>query len=60
MKSDLIIWQDRYTEAELLDLADVLEGLNTPGNRGTPIRRITDMVWALVNDSAVCIVTAEG
>ena len=56
-----IVWPEQFTAAEFWDLADQLERLNVPDNQGTPIRRLTDMLWALCNDSSACILTvAEG
>lgn len=54
-----IVWHENFTSAEFWDLAHALESLNEPGNQGAPLRRLTDMCWALCNDSSACIVTVE-
>ena len=53
-----VISEEAFTIAEASNLANFLEQHNTPGNRGTPLRRLTDMMWALQNDTDVVIVSA--
>ncbi len=57
--ADGIVWTEAFTAAEFANLADMLEGLNTPNNGGSPLRRLTDMLWALQNDSSACVVALK-
>lgn len=41
----------RISPEDCWDLADKLENLNTPGNHQTPLRKLTDALWALGNDT---------
>jgi hypothetical protein len=55
------VWREAFTFEEADDLADFLECVNkTHGaDRLTyPLQRLADMLRALTNDSAACIVTA--
>jgi hypothetical protein len=54
--TDGVVWKEGFTGVEFFDLANQLEALNTPNNGGTPLRRLTDMCWALQNDSSACVV----
>ncbi len=46
-----IISEEVFTPGEFSALADLLVSLNAPNNQGTPIRRLTDLLWALQNDT---------
>lgn len=35
-----------FTPEEAWQLADMLEGMNKHDNQGTPLRRLTDMMWS--------------
>lgn len=56
-----IVGEEVFTPGEFAALADTLESLNAPGNVGTPLRRLTDLLWALQNDtSAMVLYSTEG
>ena len=59
MDAELLVSWETFTPGQCADLADLLEGLNKPGNRGTPLRRLTDLLWALQNDTSVFVVTSD-
>lgn len=50
----------QFTPDECLNLADVLEGLNRPNNPDPALRRLTDALWALGNDTDQVVITAPG
>lgn len=50
----------QFTPEDCLNLADVLEGLNRPNNPDPALRRLTDALWALGNDTDQVVITAPG
>lgn len=49
---------EQFTHSECAWLADLLESHNAPNNTGSAVRRLTDMLWALQNDTDAFIITA--
>jgi hypothetical protein len=52
-----VVGHEQFSNDECFELADMLENLNTPDNGGAAIRRLTDLLWALQNDTSVMILS---
>ena len=56
---DMPIRHERFTDGEVAGLADLLEGFNKPGNQGTALRRLTDLLWELQANTDAYILTTD-